>query len=520
MQVRKSTFLIPMITGCVVLAAFGSPAHGQGSGSSRIGQPGTGQASPSYRQPYAPPAQARPQTTEEFAQSLWAFLVRPQSPYTQWPPLPSKDGWRTAAEHHGPSVRLYANTAALADPKGLPPGSIVILEDYSADQKSRTGINILYRVKGFDPKNGDWYWMKYLENGTLVREQSGNVSVPVAGRVMACIDCHRKAAGNDFVFSNDPAAAPVKQPEKKAEEKKKADEKKGDEKVPGKPGVKLEVKKAEHTGAGSGGLQILLGRDWPPSERVSIDAIDHQAWDALLKNHVDQAGQVDYAAWKASREGVRGLEGYLNALARADATQPAARASRLAYWINAYNALTVWAILRDYSTVRNPDQSAAGTLSDALADIRLRVGSASFAIGQIEDEILRKLDEPRIHFAIVCGARGCPRLLNEGYTAAELEGQLTRNARAFFADLTKFNYDPSRNQVQLSPIIDWYGEDFGKDTAERLRRIAPYLPEEAARRLSTSGATNVTFLDYDSGLNDRSTPQDGKSSQRSEGHER
>ena len=130
-------------------------------------------------------------------------MVREQSPYTRWPTPPGKAGLRAAEAPHGPFVRSYVNATAAADLKGLPVGSLLVLEDYAADQKTRTGINVLYRVNGYDPKNGDWYWMKYLENGTVVRTPADQGGKPVAGRVMTCIDCHRKAGGNDFVFSND-----------------------------------------------------------------------------------------------------------------------------------------------------------------------------------------------------------------------------------------------------------------------------------------------------------------------------
>lgn len=242
MRTMPTGFLVPTLAGCVLWAALVAPVLGQGSGSSRVGQPTNRQPPPNYRQPYNPPAQPqpgappprmivpRPPTTEEFARSLWDFLVRPQSPYTQWMPLPGKEGFRGVPGPHGPSVRLYANAVAQGDPKGLPVTSILVLEDYAADRKTRTGINILYRVQGYDPKNGDWYWMKYLENGTLVRAQPGEGGLPLAGRVTACIDCHRKAGGNDFVFSNDPTAKPEEKPEeKKAEGKKKDQGRAGDD---------------------------------------------------------------------------------------------------------------------------------------------------------------------------------------------------------------------------------------------------------------------------------------------------
>lgn len=213
------------LTGLVIVLASGAPGYAQGSGSSRLGQPGYGQA-PMYRQPYPTPVQpqpsvVRPPAPEEFYQALWRHLVRPQAPYTAWPALPGKEGLRQGQAPHGPLIRLYANPAARTDPKGLPAGSILVLEDYAADQRTRTGINILYRVKGYDPRNGDWYWMKYNEDGTVVRTAPTEGGGPIAGRVMGCIECHRRAGGNDLVFSNDPVATDMEKMEmpRGAEEK-------------------------------------------------------------------------------------------------------------------------------------------------------------------------------------------------------------------------------------------------------------------------------------------------------------
>jgi hypothetical protein len=214
-MIARHSFAIGLTTtlaGLIVAFAFAfvSSASAQGSGSSRLGQPGSRQPAQPYRQPYAAPRQpaptvVRPPTPEEFYQNLWRYLVRPQSPYVQWSPLRSEQaGFRKGQSPHGEFIRTYNNPVAISDPANLPPGSILVLEDYTADRKTRTGINILYRVKGYDPANHDWYWMKYHENGTVVRTAPQQGSKPVAGRVAACIDCHRKAGGNDLVFSNDP----------------------------------------------------------------------------------------------------------------------------------------------------------------------------------------------------------------------------------------------------------------------------------------------------------------------------
>ena len=95
---------------------------------------------------------------------------------------------------------------------------------------------------------------------------------------------------------------------------------------------------------------VLVGREWPASERIAVSDVSHQTWDDLLQRYVDPDGLVDYASWKQSTEDVRRLDDYLAALSQADERREATSSQRLAFWINAYNAVTVRGILREYPT--------------------------------------------------------------------------------------------------------------------------------------------------------------------------
>jgi hypothetical protein len=88
---------------------------------------------------------------------------------------------------------------------------------------------------------------------------------------------------------------------------------------------------------------------------------------------------------------------------------------------------------------------------------------------------------------------------------------LTENARAFFAEPSKFTYDASRQTIAISPILKWFAEDFGASQVEQLRAIAPYLPDAAAQQLARSGSARVSYLDYDWDLNDRRRARDAAS---------
>lgn len=96
----------------------------------------------------------------------------------------------------------------------------------------------------------------------------------------------------------------------------------------------------------------------------------------------------------------------------------------------------------------------------------------------MEHEILRKMQEPRIHFAIACASIGCPKLLNRAYLPGMLEQQLADNTRAFFSDSSKFRYDSANRMFYCSPILDWFKADFGRDQATRLKQIAPGCPSD------------------------------------------
>ena len=249
--------------------------------------------------------------------------------------------------------------------------------------------------------------------------------------------------------------------------------------------------------------KVVLGRSWPTIDLVSIDQIDHWDWDRLLKRHVDETGNVGYAAWKEAPADMQALDQYLIRLSRANPTLDASREARLAFWINAYNALTIRGILREYPTASIQNHVARMWGFNIWRDLLLHVGERNYSLGQIEHELLRPLREPRIHFAIVCGSKGCPRLLNRAYQSSGLEQQLQENSRNFFADPHKLGYDASTGKLRLSPILKWYAEDFGESQAEMLDTIIPYLPERVSGRLPDKRTLRADYLDYDWSLNDQ-----------------
>jgi len=253
----------------------------------------------------------------------------------------------------------------------------------------------------------------------------------------------------------------------------------------------------------SAGPVTVLGKKDATIARVPMQQIDHAPWTALLQKHVDERGMVAYARWKSSASDLAALDAYINHLSTATVDGSTPKSAQLAFWINAYNAVTVKGILKEYptSSIRNHTAKLFGY--NIWKDLQLHVAGKEYSLDDMEHQVLRKMDEPRIHFAIVCASIGCPKLLQEAFTAEKLEQQLVKSTRDFFADPTKFSFDQRSGTLSLSPILKWFSSNFGPDTASLQRYIAPYLPEQA-QAIARSGAAKVRYLDYDWELNDQS----------------
>ena len=229
-----------------------------------------------------------------------------------------------------------------------------------------------------------------------------------------------------------------------------------------------------------------------------MDQIDHAAWTQLLQRYVDPSGSVNYQAWHASPSDQQQLDQYLQTLSVASRSIAASQESKLAFWINAYNAVTIKGMLREYPTTSIRNHTAKLFGYNIWNDLQLYVGGKAISLNDIEHQVLRSMNEPRIHFAIVCASKSCPRLLNEAYVAQKLEQQLTVNAKHFFAQPENFQFDG--NTITLSAIMDWFGEDFGPNNAAVIRRILAWVPGNVARSIAPD-RVNVRYAPYDWSLN-------------------
>jgi hypothetical protein len=218
-----------------------------------------------------------------------------------------------------------------------------------------------------------------------------------------------------------------------------------------------------------------------------------------LTKFVRDDGRVDYAGLKATGA----LNEFVKQLASVSPdSHPAlfpTRDARLAYWINAYNALVLHSFSREYPEKRTRLTSMVGR---ALFFYKVRhvVGGKRRSLADIEDHSIRNMGDPRIHFAIVCASAGCPALSRKPYTAGTLDAHLDAEARKYLAEGRNLQIDDARKTVRLAQIFEWFRADFGTTPEKVLEFISQYRPIDA-QKLQTK-KWKIAYFPYDWSAND------------------
>lgn len=220
----------------------------------------------------------------------------------------------------------------------------------------------------------------------------------------------------------------------------------------------------------------------------------HGALDAILKARVS-AGLVDYAGLKAERAP---LDAYLTEAGSVPMAtfQQWSKDEQLAFLINVYNGATLQLIIDGYPV--DSIKSLGGLVKSPWAKESVLLFGKKISLDTLEHKIIRKnYTEPRIHFALVCAAMGCPPLRNEAYQGARLEEQLEAQTKEFLTTPEKNRVDAEKKVVWLSPIFKWYGEDFQTGGGALLAYLAPYLGQ------TSLDGYDVEYTDYDWALNEQ-----------------
>jgi hypothetical protein len=219
---------------------------------------------------------------------------------------------------------------------------------------------------------------------------------------------------------------------------------------------------------------------------------DHSALDRLLEKYVTPDG-VRYREWSADDGDRKALDEYVARLADG---RPSGLPSpdALAFWIDAYNALTLQLILDHYPVKSIKD------IGSPWKKTLITVEGRDLSLNGIENDVIRKQwSEPRIHFALNCASVSCPPLRAEAYTGAMLDTQLEEQTRAFLADPAFNRLDAGDGTLHLSKVFQWYREDFEHEDRELADWVQPYFPELRGRE---GRDPKIDFGGYDWDLNE------------------
>lgn len=223
--------------------------------------------------------------------------------------------------------------------------------------------------------------------------------------------------------------------------------------------------------------RLYVDGGWPAS--VPEDApefSDNRLAEALAA--VDLSGDIDFAALKKNRAP---LDAFVASLAKVSPDTAPERfkepAAELAYWLNAYNALVLQALVDRWPDLRSPEDLWWGRFYWGLS---WPVGGKRLTLRAILDKRLREpFADPRALLALHCGTKSCGPLDTTPYMGDTVDGQLNDAARRFIGD--RDNVHLEGKTVHLSPLLERYQADFiaalPEGRAHILQFVWAFLPE-------------------------------------------
>ena len=213
-----------------------------------------------------------------------------------------------------------------------------------------------------------------------------------------------------------------------------------------------------------------------------------ETYNKLLGKYVSGGG-VKYAEWKANAADMQAIQSVVDGIAKENASAMG-KPAQIAFYCNAYNAWILHEALGKY-----PTKSVQDTFYSFFTSKRITVAGQQTSFKAFEDNVVRKLGEPRVHFALNCASRSCPPLGRQAFSAGSLDSQLETLAKGYINSDRGVKFNAANKTAELSKIFDWYKDDFGGDAAVlafiNKRRSSPLPPD-----------TKISYQDYDWGLNE------------------
>jgi hypothetical protein len=244
--------------------------------------------------------------------------------------------------------------------------------------------------------------------------------------------------------------------------------------------------------------QADLWPRWQAHDPDAMQQIDHGAWEEFLLRYVrigaDGRARVAYGEVTPADRSL--LTGYIDQLAAATISRYS-RAEQLAYWINLYNALLVRVVLDHYpiASLRDLGGKSGFWTGTPWAEPRIEVEGMLISLSDIEHRILRPIwRDPRVLYALSCGALGCPSLQPEPFRAERLEQQLNDAAIAYIN--APYCIRMADEVLEVSSLFRWYEADFGGSERAIINHLMAYAEPQLAMRLQKFDRITAAAFDW------------------------
>lgn len=220
-------------------------------------------------------------------------------------------------------------------------------------------------------------------------------------------------------------------------------------------------------------------------------------WGSVLKNSVDGQGRIDFQEVGAKPDAFHIFIRYIAQASPQNRLELFLKPEdKLAYYINAYNALAMYGVIQ-----KNFPKDFDGLTHRAKFFLLTKyvVGGERISLQKLENDVIRPLGDPRIHFALNCMVKSCPRLPQGPFFATTLDEQLNAAAREFLNSTKHVQVDIDKQEVRLSKILKWYEDDFVNP--QQASSLISYI--NRYRREIIPETYDVEFLDYDWTVNNQ-----------------
>lgn len=228
-------------------------------------------------------------------------------------------------------------------------------------------------------------------------------------------------------------------------------------------------------------------------------------YQSILNDFVHN-GRVNYAALRADTKATAKLRRFIDQLAKNDLSKLESKDDKTAFWINAYNALVMEGALRRFPVETLRPSRPKGAYDDSFyAAKSFVVAGEKVSLKDIEARLKKETFDPRVHFALACGAISSAPLSKKVYTAAGIEDELDAATKEFLKQPGNFSFDKAASRLKLSQLFEWYKQEFEDDAGGTVVEwTLDLLDPDVAKQVKNVKPRDVSYLPFDWKLNNAS----------------